>query len=561
MNEENVIEIKGLSKRFRVYDRPLDRLKEWLTPSGMSFHWAYWALRDVDLTVKKGSSLGIIGVNGAGKSTLLKILCGTLSPTFGSVEIKGRIAGLLELGSGFHPEFTGRQNIYLNARLLGLSDEDIEKKLQSIVEFAELGDFLDHPLRIYSTGMALRLGFSVAANVDPDILIIDEALAVGDAYFQQKCLKYLKDFRAKGGTLIFVSHDPGAVKLLCDSAVLLHKGRIVANDTPENVLNYYNTLLVRDDADKESFILERKQQEAKSSLPQHSGSFEAIIEKVSLVSDGCETRTLFAGHKAELKVAVKALNDIEPPTIGFSLRDRLGYEVLGTNTMLLKKETPALKAGEGLEVSFELPPMLGPGEYTVTVAAHPGRDHIEHCYDWTDRMLAFKVALEDESSCVGLLSVPVTAKIEKAETDGRNAKEILESAFAGAPSEITISEEANRFLTTGFYPPEKIGESYACWTSGHAVFVLKSEGAKGLIIRCATDARQFESGPLELTLTVNGKKEVKKTITSPDWQEVEFPFESEEQGMLRCSLQVGGTFIPENDKRALGILISKIALT
>lgn len=560
MNEENVIEIKGLSKRFRVYDRPLDRLKEWLTPSGMSFHWAYWALREVDLTVKKGSSLGIIGVNGAGKSTLLKILCGTLSPTFGSVEIKGRIAGLLELGSGFHPEFTGRQNIYLNARLLGLSDADIEKKLQSIVEFAELGDFLDHPLRIYSTGMALRLGFSVAANVDPDILIIDEALAVGDAYFQQKCLKYLKDFRAKGGTLIFVSHDPGAVKLLCDSAVLLHKGRIIANDTPENVLNYYNTLLVRDDADKESFILERKQQEAKGSLPQHSGSFEALIEKVSLVSDGCETRTLFAGHKAELRVDVKALNDIESPTIGFSLRDRLGYEVIGTNTMLLKKETPALKAGEGLEVSFELPPMLGPGEYTVTVAAHPGRDHIEHCYDWTDRMLAFKVALEDESSCVGLLNVPVTAKIEKAESDGRGAKEILESAFEGAPNEIKITEEENRFLTTGFFPPEKIGESYAAWTGARAVFVLKSENAKGLKLRCATDARQLESGPLEIVLTINGGKEVAKTLASPDWQEVIFPFETEETGMLRCSLQLNNTFIPENDKRALGILVSDIAL-
>ena len=560
MNKDNVIEIKGLAKRFRVYDRPLDRLKEWLTPSGMSFHWAYWALREIDLEVKKGSSLGIIGVNGAGKSTLLKILCGTLSPTFGSVEIKGRIAGLLELGSGFHPEFTGRQNIYLNARLLGLSDADIEKKLQSIVEFAELGDFLDHPLRIYSTGMALRLGFSVAANVDPDILIIDEALAVGDAYFQQKCLKYLKDFRAKGGTLIFVSHDPGAVKLLCDSAVLLHKGRIVANDTPENVLNFYNTLLVRDDSDKESFILERKKLEAKDSKPQHSGSFEALIEKVSLVSDGCETRTLFAGHKAELRVTVKALNDIEPPTVGFSLRDRLGYEVLGTNTMLLKKTSPALKAGEGLIVSFELPPFLGPGEYTVTVAAHPGRDHIEHCYDWTDRMLAFKVALEDESAYVGLLNVPVTAKVEKVETDGRGAKEILESAFAGASSEITISEEANRFLTTGFYPPEKIGESYASWTGSSAVFVLKGENAKGLAIKCATDARQLESGPLELALTVNGKSEVKKTITSPDWQEVEFPFDGEEQGMLRCSLKISSTFIPENDKRSLGILVSKIAL-
>ena len=561
MDPNNVIEIKGLSKRFRVYDRPLDRLKEWLTPAGMSFHWAFWALRDIDLEIKKGSSLGIIGVNGAGKSTLLKILCGTLAPTFGSVEIRGRIAGLLELGSGFHQESTGRQNIYLNARLLGLSDEDIEKKLPAIVDFAELGDFLDHPLRIYSTGMALRLGFSVAANVDPDILIIDEALAVGDAYFQQKCLKYLKDFRAKGGTLIFVSHDPGAVKLLCDSAVLLHKGRVAANDTPENVLNYYNTLLVRDDSDKESFILERKQQEAKSSLPQHSGSFEALVEKVSLISDGCETRTLFAGHKAELKVAVKALNDIDPPTIGFSLRDRLGYEVLGTNTMLLKKETPALKAGEGLEVSFDIPPFLGPGEYTVTIAAHPGRDHIEHCYDWTDRMLAFKVVLEDESGCVGLLNVPVAASVERIATDGRNAKEILESAFEGAPREIVVTEEANRFLTTGFYPPEKIGDSYACWTGGNAVFVLKSEKAKGLLVKCATDARQFESGPLELTLTVNGRNGVKKTLTSPDWQEAEFPFESEEQGMLRCSLQISGTFIPENDKRSLGILVSKIALT
>ncbi|MBR5623947.1 ABC transporter ATP-binding protein [bacterium] len=560
MEPENVIEIKGLSKRFRVYDRPLDRLKEWLTPIGMSFHWAYWALRDVDLTVKKGSSLGIIGVNGAGKSTLLKILCGTLSPTFGSVEIKGRIAGLLELGSGFHPEFTGRQNIYLNARLLGLSDADIEKKLQSIVEFAELGDFLDHPLRIYSTGMALRLGFSVAANVDPDILIIDEALAVGDAYFQQKCLKYLKDFRAKGGTLIFVSHDPGAVKLLCDSAVLLHKGRIVANDTPENVLNFYNTLLVRDDSDKESFILERKKLEAENSKPQHSGSFEALIEKVSLISDNCETRTLFAGHKAELKVTVKALNDIEPPTVGFSLRDRLGYEVLGTNTMLLKKELPALKAGEGLTVGFDLPPFLGPGEYTVTVAAHPGRDHVEHCYDWTDRMLAFKVALEDESQCVGLLNIPVTASFEKVETDGRDAQDILESAFSGASSEIAITEETNRFLTTGFYPPEKIGESCASWTGARAVFVLKSENAKGLVIRCATDARQLEAGPLSLTLNVNGKFEITKTITTPDWQEVEFPFESEEQGMLRCSLMISSTFIPENDKRALGILVSKIAL-
>ena len=243
MKEENVIEIKGLSKRFRVYDRPLDRLKEWLTPIGMSFHWAYWALRDIDLEIKKGSSCGIIGVNGAGKSTLLKILCGTLVPTFCTVEIKGRIAGLLELGSGFHPEFTGRQNIYLNARLLGLSDADIEKKLPAIVEFAELGDFLDHPLRIYSTGMALRLGFSVAANVDPDILIVDEALSVGDFLFQEKCERRIRELiDAHGTTLLFVSHSIDQVERVCKKAVWIEKGELRMRGEVNEVCEAYRKL-------------------------------------------------------------------------------------------------------------------------------------------------------------------------------------------------------------------------------------------------------------------------------------------------------------------------------
>ena len=561
MKEENVIEIKGLSKRFRVYDRPLDRLKEWLTPIGMSFHWAYWALRDIDLEIKKGSSCGIIGVNGAGKSTLLKILCGTLVPTFGTVEIKGRIAGLLELGSGFHPEFTGRQNIYLNARLLGLSDADIEKKLPAIVEFAELGDFLDHPLRIYSTGMALRLGFSVAANVDPDILIIDEALAVGDAYFQQKCLNYLKEFRAKGGTLLFVSHDPGAVKLLCDTAVLLHKGQVLANDTPENVLNYYNTLLVRRDSDKESFIIERKKSEAAKSKPQHSGTFEAVIEKVSLVSDGVETRTLFAGHASKLMVSMKALNDIKSPTIGVSLRDRLGYEIIGTNTELLKIKTPDLKAGEGLTVSFDLPAFLGPGEYTVTAAAHSGRDHIGHCYDWTDRMLAFKVVLEKESSSQGLIAIPLKAEVEKTDSAGTNAQEILDLTFPGAGEEISVHEGFDQFLASGFYPAERLGEVTASWTGKQAVFILKRESFGKLKMRLATDQAQLREGPLALTLSINGQEPVAKEISSADWQEVEFALPVKGGGIARCSLSVDKTFTPPNDKRELGVLISRMTLT
>ena len=565
MEKGNCIEIKGLSKRFRVYDRPLDRLKEWLTPLGMSFHWAYWALKDLDLTIPKGSACGIVGVNGAGKSTLLKILCGTLAPTEGSVEIEGRIAGLLELGSGFHPEFTGRQNIYLNARLLGLTEAEIEKKLPAIVEFAELGDFLDHPLRIYSTGMALRLGFSVAANVNPDILIIDEALAVGDAYFQQKCLKYLKDFREQGGTLLFVSHDPGAVKLLCDTAVLLHHGKIVANDTPENVLNYYNTLLARRGEDEEAFLLEQKQKEAREKKPEHSGSFEAIIDSLGLVSEGIETRTLFSGKPAQLSVSLTALSDIPAPTVGFSLRDRLGYEIIGTNTFLQKIKTPDLKAGERLEVTFDLPTCLGPGEYTVTAAAHDGRDHIACCYDWTDKLLAFKVVLEKESGEQGLLNLPIGVSVSKVEKAGEKALDALEATFGNAPSELLPTSEKSPYFSSGFYEPEKLEGRLVVWTGPRAVFILKAKDSSKLVISCAAAEPQLRQDGLMLSLRLNGGEKINAVITEGGFQKAIFNFPKKQNGVLRCVLEISKPFVPardglSDDRRELGILIEKMAL-
>ena len=237
------IELFNLGKAYKRYPSRWARLAEWLRPGAPVRHELLWVLRGLDLRVPQGQALGIIGRNGAGKSTLLKMVTGTSTPTEGSVQMRGRVAALLELGMGFHPDFTGRQNAVIAAQLLGLSDAEIAAALPGIEAFAEIGHYIDEPVRTYSSGMQVRLAFSVATALRPDVLIVDEALAVGDVYFQHKCYGRIREFRAAGTTLLFVSHDPGAIKSLCDRAVLLDAGRIVADDVPDQVLDLYNALV------------------------------------------------------------------------------------------------------------------------------------------------------------------------------------------------------------------------------------------------------------------------------------------------------------------------------
>ncbi|MCK5852604.1 Wzt carbohydrate-binding domain-containing protein [bacterium] len=561
---DTVIKIKSLSKRFRIYDKPIDRLKEWLTPRGMSYHWAFWALKDINLEVKHGASLGIIGANGAGKSTLLKILCGTLSPTAGSLDISGRITGLLELGSGFHPEFTGRQNIFLNASLLGLNDDEIQAQLPKIIEFAELGEFIDHPLRIYSTGMALRLGFSVAANINPDILIIDEALAVGDAYFQQKCLRRLREFKEQGGTLLFVSHDPGAVRLLCDEAVLLHEGRIAEQGNPDDVLNYYNALVARQVSDKASFKIERARKNKKQPAAQRSGTFDALLTKIDVVCDNKPTRTVVSGSKGSILVELVALSEIQSPTVGIALRDRLGYEIFATNTFRLKQKMPRLKPGDKITVKFSLNFDIGPGNYTVTAAVHSGLDHLQECYDWADKFIAFKVLPETDSYCGGVarLAVKTDVKIDKSENIANG--ELLETIFGEAPSGINLNDDSSTWMFSGWHPPEETNEGLGIWTHLTAVFVMRV-GEKSVVkIDATTDIGQCADNPLSIELFANGKSVGRKEITTPQFQTLTFEIPNEFAGqVVRFSIQCGKSFIPAelygtNDKRELGIMVKKI---
>lgn len=557
------VSISNLSKRFRVYDRPLDRLKEWLTPRGMSFHWAYWALRDINLTVPRGAALGIVGANGAGKSTLLKILCGTLSPTSGSITVNGRITGMLELGAGFHPEFTGRQNIFLNARLLGLSDAEIAERLPHILEFAELGDFIDHPLRIFSTGMVLRLGFSIAANVDPDILIIDEALAVGDAYFQHKCLHYLRRFRERGGTLLFVSHDPGAVKLLCDEAILLHEGTIIQRGAPDDVLDYYNALIARRTSDDVAFRIERQRLPNQPAV-QRSGTFEAVISRIELLTEGLPTRTLVSGSNVVIQVEATALDPIPQPTVGISIRDRLGYEIFGVNTYTLKHALPALAPGERLTVDFQIPCNIGPGDYTVTAAIHSGLDHLTACYDWADRLLAFKVLPASDNYHRGVARLPVQVTSHVSSSTVNSPESLLESLFGRAPAFISFDDPSQAWTFGGWHHTELIDGQPVRWTKGDAVFVI-SLGSEGRIaIECATDPNLCTPHPLALTLIVNGEPLASATLHSPSWQRVSFTLPPHLRNtMARCALRTSRTFVPAQiygtaDQRQLGIMVRRI---
>ena len=557
-----IIKIENLSKRFRVYDKPLDRLKEWLTPRGMSYHWAFWALQNINLEVQPGAALGIVGANGAGKSTLLKILCGTLSPTKGAIEANGRITGLLELGSGFHPEFTGRQNIFLNARLLGLSDSEIKEKLPEIIAFAEIDEFIDHPIRIYSTGMVLRLGFSIAANVNPDILVIDEALAVGDAYFQQKCLRHLKKFRENDGTLIFVSHDPGAVKLLCDEAILLHEHQIVESGKPEDVLNYYNALIARHVSDAASFRIEKKQSKSKKATVQRSGTFDALLTKINILFKKSSTRTVVSGDKVSINVEAIALSDIKKPTVGISIRDRLGYEVFATNTYVLEKKLPDLKAGDRLNVSFTIPMNIGTGTYTITAAIHTGRDHLDKCFDWADKFIAFKVLPETKMKCSGVARLPVTVEsnISKADLDEPNT--LLSSIFGDAPREINLNDDSSSWLFSGWHPVEQIDGENVCWTKQSGTFIIMS-GEK-LFIELTSDPAQCDNSPLNLFLLANGKKISSYKLLKSEWQKAEFEIPAElVDKVTRFSLQTEEAFVPAkvygtNDQRELGVMIKSI---
>ena len=404
------IEIQNLGKRYKQYSSNRSRLLDWLSNSRFGKPECKWALQGISFQVEKGESVGIIGQNGAGKSTLLKLLTGTTQPTQGSIHISGTVSALLELGLGFHPDFTGRENAVISCQMMGFSHSRISNLLPEIEKFSELGNYFAQPLRVYSTGMQMRLAFSTATIVCPDILIIDEALSVGDAHFQHKCIQRIRSYKEQGTTILFVSHDPMAIKSICDRAILFDNGTLIQDGKPEDVLNYYNGLIAKKDMDDE--ILQMAAGSGK--VTTRSGRKQSYISDVDMLNDqNMKSSTFFVGDTAKIKCCIHFNETIGDPTIGFIIRDRLGNDVFGTNTFHLRANTGVNCAGEDMEVTFITKLNIGSGNYSITIGIHTGDTHIENNFDWWDQCLVFQVVPSSSFSFIGAAALPVNVEINK----------------------------------------------------------------------------------------------------------------------------------------------------
>jgi lipopolysaccharide transport system ATP-binding protein len=406
---DSIIQFTRVAKSYPIYNTPSARLKELLTLNQRSYHEDFWALRDITFSVARGETFCIVGENGSGKSTLLQIVAGILHPSSGEVQVRGRVAALLELGSGFNPEFTGRDNVYLNAAILGLSQREIDGKFQDITDFAEIGEFMDHPVKTYSSGMAIRLAFSVAIHVDPDVLLVDEALSVGDIYFRQRCLRKVHEMRAKGVTILFVSHAAGEVKAIGDRVLWLENGSIRMLGEPEAVITQYLAAMI----EKDSAYLTARHTEASAlthaqvlapeivdvlpNIDHRFGDERAKVMGIAVLDpNGHSLSLLEPDSTIVVRISVRAQQDILLPIVGFMMRNHMGLDFAGSNTAREETDLPPMAAGDVYTVDFHLQlPQLYPSVFTFSPAIADGTLHSYRMCDWVDNAIALQMAPGD----------------------------------------------------------------------------------------------------------------------------------------------------------------------
>jgi ABC-type polysaccharide/polyol phosphate transport system ATPase subunit len=376
--------VQNVSKLYRLYQTPWDRIRELNPLHSGRLHTDFWALRDISFGVEKGEVVSLVGPNGCGKSTLLQIVAGILQPTQGRVVTRGRVAALLELGAGFNPEFSGRENIFINGEIMGIGRSEMERNLPAIEAFAEIGEFIHRPVKEYSSGMYVRLAFAAAIHVNPDILIVDEALSVGDAVFANRCIRKFEELRARNTTILFVSHDLGLVKQLSSRAIFLLNGRIEAEGSPKHVIDKYIGV-----------VLERQkafeQQAQPAHLPasyRHGDGTSQVVEALLIGAGGMPCGAISSGERVTIRIRAVLRERRDDPMVGILIRNRVGMDIYGTNTRIEQIDTGTFEAGDELEVDFTFECWLTPQQYTVTVATqHPdGSSH-----DWLDDAIAFEV--------------------------------------------------------------------------------------------------------------------------------------------------------------------------
>lgn len=400
-----ILSINNLGKSYSAYRSEWQRVARWF---GLPFGPArqHWVLRNLNFSIQPGEAIGIIGQNGAGKSTLLKMLTGALTPSEGTITTKGRVSAILELGMGFNFELTGRQNAYFATQLMGLSRQEVEEALPEIEAFAEIGDYFDQPMRTYSSGMQVRVAFAVATAYRPDILIVDEALSVGDEYFQHKCFSRIRSFQEQGCTLLFVSHDKAAVQALCSRALLLRQGSIIKDGCPEEIFDYYNALL----AERENAAVQVKS--VNDRVQTFSGTGQARLIEVVLYNKKNEPIDCVAvGQLVELRVKVKAVEFIEKLVLGYAIKDRIGQVIFGTNTWHTGQTILNLQPNQTYTFSIDFFANLGVGSYSIALALTASETHLSVNYEWRDLAVLFTVINVDKKTFLGSCWLESTIKI------------------------------------------------------------------------------------------------------------------------------------------------------
>lgn len=418
---EPAIEVRGVSKRYQIYDRPHDRLKQALMRWRRTYYREFWALKNVSFEVRRGEALGVLGRNGAGKSTLLQIIAGTMAPTSGEVTVRGRIAAMLQLGSGFNPEFTGRENVYLSGSILGISRREMDARFDSIASFADIGAFMDQPIKTYSSGMGARLAFAVSFSVEPDILIVDEILAVGDIGFQQKCVARLRQLRDRGLTMLFVSHSPDAVRSICQKAIVLAEGQALHYGPAEQSVNRYLSF-VREQTNREA--LSGDQASLGKPIPLAGavpgklryGSGHAQIERVAVLDARREPCRAFAlGDTITIQATVRAHTDVDHLNLSFLIRDMTGIDLMGTTCFDERVALPALRKGQALTIRFEFENRLRAGNFGVCLAVNrvsrPDRSDVV-LFDQVDGCAAFAVMSNPDRPCHYKFHQPVAISFD-----------------------------------------------------------------------------------------------------------------------------------------------------
>ena len=418
----NAVEFHNVSKSYAIYESPGDRLRELLSPTRAKHHQDFWALRDVSFEVKRGETFCIVGENGSGKSTLLQIVAGILQPTSGTATVNGRVSALLELGAGFNPEFSGRDNVYLNGSILGLTTREIDQRYSDIEAFAEIGDFINQPVKTYSSGMVVRLAFAVAIHVDPGILLVDEALAVGDIYFRQRCMRKVHELRSRGVTILFVSHATADVKAIGDRALWLEHGQLIDVGETDRVVAKYLAAMVEKDSTYQKGHHEvkrpagaaRRAPEVVETIPnidhRYGDGRAEVLGIAVLDEDGLPLHLLEPASRIVVRISVRAKDDVPLPVVGFMLRNQLGMDFAGSNTAREGYELVPMQAGDVVTVDFHLDlPELYPGSFSLSPAIADGTLTEYQMCDWIDNAIALQMARSD-GEIYGYLHLP--CKIE-----------------------------------------------------------------------------------------------------------------------------------------------------